>query len=140
MTRLPRGALPDGVFHVTARGVRRSRLFVNDDDYALFVHLLRHIGASAMWRLHAYCLMPNHYHAVIESSTPRLSSGMHRLNGRYAQDFNSRHDLVGHVFEGRYRSRVIGEEEYLAAACRYVRDNPLRAGLCQRAEDWPWSG
>lgn len=80
------------------------------------------------------------YHLVIETKIPFLSAGMHRLNGIYAQQFNARQARTGHVFEGRFSSRVVERESYLENACNYVLENPVRAGLCARAEDWAWSG
>jgi putative transposase len=139
MTRVARTALPDGVFHVTARGVRRSAIFRDERDYAEFRdHLLR-IAERAAWKIHAYCLLPNHYHLIVEATQQQLSAGMQRLNGRYAQVFNERYDRSGHVFESRFTSYVIESEEHYERALQYVRANPVEAGLCGRASEWPWS-
>ncbi len=92
------------------------------------------------WTCHAFCLMTNHYHLIVEAERPDLSRGMHRLNGRYAQLFNRRHGRDGHLFRGRYSVYVIDCETRLEASCRYVIENPVRAGLSQTASDWPWSG
>jgi len=88
---------------------------------------------------HIYCLMPNHFHLVLEGKLDNVSAGMHQLNGLYATRFNRRHERTGHLFQGRFGLRVIEDESYLEDACRYVLENPVRAGLCERAEDWPWS-
>src|SRR5436190_2165975 len=88
MTRVPRGALPDGIFHVTGRGAKRAAIFRTDADYSEFRALLLRIAERFGWVVHAYCLMPNHYHLIVESTQPHLSQGMQRLNGRYAQSFN----------------------------------------------------
>lgn len=93
-----------------------------------------------MWRCHVYCLMTNHYHLVVEAKVRLLSSGIQQLSGRHAQRFNERHDRYGHLFAGRFSSFVIDTEGHFAAACQYVLENPVRAGLCSRPEDWPWSG
>ena len=89
--------------------------------------------------MHALCLMTNHYHLVVETPRPQLSAGFHRLNGVYAQRFNNRHERRGHLFGDRFWSSVIDSEEYLAAVCRYVLGNPVRAGLCELSHDWPWT-
>ena len=89
------------------------------------------------WRCHAYCLMPNHFHLVVETPDPNISAGMQLLNGRYAQLFNRRHDRHGHLFESRFSAWVIRDEAHIEAACRYVLDNPARAGI---DEPWPWAG
>jgi REP-associated tyrosine transposase len=139
MPRLPRSALPDGIYHVTSRGAGQAAIFLDDLDRVAFMHLLRRTVRKFNWDCHAYCLMTNHYHLVVETRTPLLSAGMHRLNGIYAQQFNDRLERAGHLFESRFSSRLVGREAHLANACRYVLDNPVRAGICTRAEDWPWS-
>jgi putative transposase len=92
------------------------------------------------WTLHAYCLLPNHYHLIVESKQGDLSAGMHKLNGRYAQRFNRRYDRVGHVFQNRFSSYVIETDEHFLRALDYVRANPIEAGLCTSLDEWPWSG
>jgi putative transposase len=87
----------------------------------------------------AYCLMPNHFHLVVACDLGDLSSAMHHLNGTYAQRFNRRHERTGHLFEGRFGVRVIDDEAYLNEVCAYVLANPVRAGLCESVDDWPWS-
>lgn len=84
--------------------------------------------------------MGNHYHLVIETELASLSAGLHRLNGIYAQAFNERHNRVGHLFQGRFDSREIGDDEYLGNAVDYVWNNPVRTGACLEAHHWPWSG
>jgi putative transposase len=140
MARRPRNELPDGFFHATARAVGGDALFRDDLDRAFFVEQLTRAGAAFRWACHAYCLMTTHYHLIVEASQERLSLGMHRLNGSYAQTFNARHGRRGHVFEERFSAFVIEGDSYLEQACHYVLQNPVRAGLCERAEDWPWSG
>jgi REP-associated tyrosine transposase len=91
------------------------------------------------WRVLAYCLMPTHYHVVLEASTANLSRGMHRLNGLYASAFNERHERTGALFQGRFHVRVIETDDHLERLGLYVPDNPVRAGYCDKGEDWPWS-
>ena len=83
--------------------------------------------------------MGNHYHLVFLSTRSALSAGMHGVNGRYAQAFNVRHARRGHLFGDRFDSRVVEDDAYLEALCGYVANNPVRAGLCERADEWPWS-
>ena len=139
MPRLARAALPDGIFHVTGRGVARASIFRDELDYTYFQMALLRVEETFAWKLHAYCLLPNHYHLIVETARADLSTGMQRLNGRYAQRFNQRYDRVGHVFQNRFSSYVIESEEHFGRALAYVRANPVEAGLCERIADWPWA-
>jgi len=140
IARTPRYELPNGVFHVTTRGVARTRIYRDAEDRRTFLALLVSVARRWSWHLHAVCLMGNHYHLVTETTCERLSLGMHRLNGVYALRFNRRYARSGHLFGDRFHAYVIDSDDYLTDACRYVVNNPVRAGLCEHARDWPWSG
>ena len=131
--------LPDGYFHVTSRSVCGQALFQADADRQAFVDTLWSSARTNGWTCHAYCLMTTHYHLVVETSRPPLSRGIHRLNGVYARAFNRRHGRFGHVFSERFSATPIVREEHLFEACAYVLLNPVKAGMCDRVEDWPWS-
>lgn len=138
--RVARASLPDGHYHVFARGIASpAELFRDADDRDVFVKLLAHVARRHAWRCHAACVLSTHYHIVLETARPALSSGLQKLNWRYARYVNQRHGGFGHVFADRYSVRVIASEEYLFEACAYVLLNPVRAGLCVNVEDWPWS-
>ena len=139
MARGLRSGLPDGYFHATARGVDGEAIYRDERDYRAFLTLLLGVVNRFGWRMHALCLMTNHYHLVVEATRPQLSGGFHRLNGVYAQRFNHRHDRRGHLFGDRFWCAVIDSDEYLAAVCRYVLANPVRAGLCELPADWTWT-
>jgi REP element-mobilizing transposase RayT len=125
---------------VIARGVNRAPIVADDLDRLFFAGLLRGTIALFDWGCHAWCLMDNHFHLVIEAPRARLSAGMKRINQLHAQRFNHRQGRTGHVFQGRFASYVIEDDEYLEAVCRYVIANPVRAGLTVRADDWRWCG
>ena len=112
----------------------------DDADRRLFLKLLVRTTKRCGWELQAFCLMTTHYHLVVTTPVRRLSAGMQWLNGVYAQRFNRRYERFGHLFAGRYGARSIESEDYLGRACEYVLLNPVRAGLCERAADWPWNG
>jgi putative transposase len=128
---------PDGIYHVTARGVYRQAIFLHDLDRVDFLSLLEKASRNARWICHAWCLMDTHYHLVLETSTKALSVAMHGLNTAYAHRFNRRHGRRGHLFESRYSAWVIRDDAHLEAACRYVLGNPARAGI---ETPWPWTG
>ncbi|MDQ2984761.1 MAG: transposase [Actinomycetota bacterium] len=139
MARPLRLCVPGGFYHVIARGNARGRIYRDDLDRMLFLERLEHPVDRYGWLCHSYCLMDNHYHLVVETPQPNLPFGMRQLNGLYASRFNRRYKRSGHVFEARYRSVLVEGGEHLLSVCRYVVLNPVRAGLCERAEDWRWS-
>lgn len=91
------------------------------------------------WRCHAYCVMDNHYHLLLETPQPNLSRGMRQLNGRYTQAFNRRHRRVGHLFQGRFAAILVEKESHLLELCRYVVLNPVRAKIVTHPRLWAWS-
>jgi len=141
MARPLRIEFPGAVYHVTARGDGRQVIFRDDADRERFLVILDHAVSLRKWVCHAYCLMGNHYHLVIETPEANLSRGMRSLNGEYTQAFNRRHRRPGHVFQGRYKAVVVEKESHLLEVCRYVVLNPVRArGMgAKRPEDWVWS-
>ena len=138
MARLLRRDLPDGTYHVTTRGVDGTAIFRDDSDRLEFLRLLAEVVARFAWRCHAFCLMDNHYHLVVETSRADLSRGVKRLNGVYAQRFNRRHVRRGHLFGDRFWSSLIASEEHLRSACVYVVWNAVRAGLAASPREWRW--
>ena len=139
--RRPRNELPpEGIYHVTTRGVARTATFRADDEYRLFLGLLVRVVERHEWCMHGFCLMPNHYHLVVETELWRLSAGVQCLNGVYAQAFNRRHGRWGHLFGERFASWVVEDDAHLVNRIEYVLQNPVRAGLVERAADWPWAG
>jgi REP element-mobilizing transposase RayT len=139
VSRPLRICVPDGIYHVIARGNARGRIYLDDADRVRFLTVLARVVARFGWVCHAYCLMDNHYHLVVQTPKPNLSAGMRQLNGLYAQGFNERHDRCGHVFQSRYRSILVEKESHLLGLCRYVVLNPVRAGACGDAGAYRWS-
>ena len=131
--------LPGGIYHVIACGTAGGPIYRDDLDREHFLARLDHAVDRYGWRCHAYCLMTTHYHVVVETPLPNLPAGMRDLNGNHASGFNRRHNRRGHVFEARYRSILVEGAQYLLAVSRYVVLNPIRAGICSRPEEWPWS-
>lgn len=113
MARPLRLEFSGALYHVTARGDRREDIYADDEDRHVFLLTLGRVVADFNWVCHAFCLMGNHYHLVVETPDANLSKGMRQLNGVYTQAFNRRHGLVGHLFQGRYKAILVDEEAYL---------------------------
>jgi len=139
MSRPLRLEYPGAIYHLTSRGNARQNIFEEDDDRQRFLTILADTVKRCRWLCHAYCLMGNHYHLLLETPEPNLSRGMRQLNGVYTQAFNRRHDRVGHVFQGRYQSILVEKDAHLLELCRYIVLNPVAAGLVESPEQWPWS-
>jgi putative transposase len=139
MTRPLRIEYPGAVYHITSRGNEKKAIYKDDQDCKNFLNTLQHVNHRYHWFCHAYCLMGNHYHLLIETPDGNLSIGMRQLNGVYTQRFNKRHRRIGHLFQGRYKAILIQKETHLLEVCRYVVLNPVRAGMVKRPEDWQWS-
>jgi REP element-mobilizing transposase RayT len=127
------------LYHVTSRGDGREDIYLEDKDRVVFLEVLQAVCERFNWEVHAYCLMTNHYHLLIETPDANLSLGMRQLNGVYTQRFNNVHNRVGHVFQGRYKAILVQKESYLLELARYIVLNPVRAQMVRSARDWPWS-
>jgi len=139
MARPLRIEYPGAVYHVTSRGNARADIFVETGDRQTFLFLLESVVSRFNWICHAYCLMDNHYHLLIETPEGNLSMGMRHLNGVYTQSFNRQHQRVGHVFQGRFKAVIVEKESHLLELCRYVVLNPVRADMVSAPQNWPWS-
>jgi putative transposase len=139
MARISRLIVPGLPHHVTQRGNRRERVFHEEGDYALYRDLLAVSCAANGVSCWAYCLMPNHVHLVLTPVTPDgLSRAVGEAHRRYSGFVNARARVTGHVFQGRFASAAMDDAHWLNAV-RYLAFNPVRAKLCERPEDWPWS-
>jgi len=130
---------PGAVYHVTSRGNARADIFLSDADRQTLLDVLAGTVEKYNWLCHAFCLLGNHYHIIIETLDPNLSLGMRQLNGVYTQAFNRSHQRVGHVFQGRYKAILVEKGSHLLELCRYVVLNPVRAGMVAKPEQWQWS-
>ncbi|MGI8460545.1 MAG: REP-associated tyrosine transposase [Solirubrobacterales bacterium] len=139
MPRKAREDIEGAIQHVFARGVDRRVIFIDDHDRRMFLDLLREVIIRTEWNCLAYCLMPNHFHLLLETPKASLGSGMQRLSGDYARYVNDRQRRSGHLFQGRYGSVRVKTDEQLLMTAAYIADNPVEAKLCKRPEQWPWS-
>lgn len=139
MARPLRIEYPGALYHVTSRGNARKKIFRDDQDKENFLYRLASVVKRYNWLCHAYCLMDNHYHLMIETPDANLSKGMRQLNGIYTQRYNKRHGKTGHVFQGRFMALLVQKDSYLLELSRYVVLNPVRARIVEYPKDWKWS-
>lgn len=127
------------LYHVTSRGDRREDIYHNSEDREIWLGIFAQACSRFNWRCHAWCLMDNHYHILIETIEGNLSQGMRQLNGVYTQKSNRQHHRIGHVFQGRYKAILIQKDDYLLEVARYIVLNPVRAKMVNGLNDWSWS-
>jgi len=144
MPRQVRIQYPGAMYHVMSRGNRRQDIYLDDVDRQDFLKTLAEACQKTGWQIHAYCLMTNHYHLVVETPNANLVAGMAWLQSAYTIRLNHRHKLIGHVLSGRYKAQLVegSGNGYLRSACDYVHLNPARAGLLkgdERLLAYPWS-
>jgi REP element-mobilizing transposase RayT len=139
VARKPRIEYPGAVHHVYARGNNRRVIFRDDRDRRIYLRLVERVVRWKRWRCLAYCLMDNHVHLLVETPWANLGDGVQWMHGKYARIYNDRHGDTGHLFQGRFGSTLVTSDHQLWHDAAYVVRNPVTAGLCAHAEDWPWS-
>ncbi|HPS94182.1 MAG TPA: transposase [Deltaproteobacteria bacterium] len=126
-------------YHITCRGNERTCIFGGDADRKRFLGYLESANERHGARFHAYCLMENHYHLMLETPCGDLSRIMHHINSSYTAYYNKRHERSGHLFQGRFNALLVEKESYGLELSRYIHLNPVRAGMVQRPSEYPWS-
>ncbi|MFN3285271.1 MAG: transposase [bacterium] len=139
MPRKRRVDVEGAVYHVTARGNHQQRLFYGPEDYTVYLSLLREAVERFGLRVLAYALLPNHVHLLCRRGPAPLAKVMYYVQRRFAIHHNRRLGVRGHAFEDRYHAKLCEQEEYLWAVVRYIHDNPVQAGLCDRPDGYPWT-
>ena len=139
MARPPRLEFDGAIYHITSRGNALGRIFFADRDRERFLEVFGEVVDRYGWLCHAYCLMSNHYHLLIETPDSNLSRGMRQINGIYTQWINREYGRTGHVFQGRFKSILVEKESHLLELARYVVLNPVRANMVHSPREWQWS-
>lgn len=149
MPRQPREKSANGVYHVMLRGINKQDIFIDGNDYRMFLTILKDSiyvedesgqkGALPTFRLYTYCLMSNHVHLLIQEIDESISLIMKRIGIKYAYYFNTKYMRVGHLFQNRFRSEPCDDVSYFLTLVRYIHQNPVKAGICQTAEQYAWS-
>ncbi len=140
MPRVARQASAAGYYHVVARGHNRQAIFRDSQDYQQYLIYLSRFKEAPSCRCYHFCLMPNHLHLLLGMDSVRSLTGMmRRVQQAYQFHWRRRYDLVGNLWQGRFKSIPVDQDEYLLEASRYIERNPVRAKLCVLPEDYPWS-
>ncbi len=139
MARPLRLSFENAVYHITARGNRKESIFYSDKDRKVFLYKINETFNKYSFICYAYCLMNNHYHLFVKTPYANLSEGMHYLNSSYANWLRTKYKIVGTIFQGRYKSIIVDEDTYALTLSVYIHLNPLRAGIIERLEEYPWS-
>ena len=139
MARQPRIEYPGAFYHVITRGNQRQKTFRDDLDRGKYLEILAHLKEVNLFRIHAYVLMDNHVHLLLETGEYPLSRIMQRLGSGYTQYFNRRHKFVGHLFQGRYKAILCDKNNYLLELSRYLHLNPVRAKVVKDPGEYKWS-
>ncbi|UCG66506.1 MAG: transposase [Deltaproteobacteria bacterium] len=139
MSRPLRIQYPDAWYHVMNRGRRGDEVFIEAKDYLSFIDLLKEIVEDYNVKVSAYCLMPNHYHLLVQTPDSNISRAMRHLNGVYTQRYNRTHHCDGQLFRGRYKAILVEADSYLLELLRYIHRNPLEANLVDNLQKYNWS-
>ena len=140
MSRMQRLIINNASYHIMVRGNKKQITFIEEEDFAKYLDLLRHYKREYGFKLYGYCLMPNHVHLILEVEDGiDLSKIMQGLNQAYTLWFNKKYEKVGHLWQGRYKSMVIQKNKYMLDCLEYVELNPIRANISKSPFDYPWS-
>jgi putative transposase len=127
------------MYHIISRGIARMTIFHNEKDWIKFIQFMERVTEKYNWTCHAYCLMSNHYHLLLETPDANMVPGMKQLNQFYSQFYNWKYQRVGPVLQGRYKAWLIEKEEKFLDNCRYIVNNPVEAKMVEHPSEWPWS-
>lgn len=139
MPRIGRKLSESKTYHVMIRGNERKSIFLDDEDRSRFIEILYEKSKENKYTVYAYCLMDNHVHLLIAEGSNAISLIMKRINVSYAYYFNKKYGRIGHLFQDRFKSEVIEEDTYLLAVVRYIHNNPVKAGIVEKIQDYQWS-
>lgn len=139
MARKPRIWYPGATYHITARGNRRDPIFHDHQDYQRYINLIKLCMEEIPFSIHAYCLMPNHIHLLLETEDKPPGTIIKFIHTRYAIYFNKRYELTGHVFQGRFHANLVKTDDYFLIASKYIHLNPVEAKIVYKPEHYFWS-
>ena len=139
MARQKRAHSETGIYHVMLRGINKQQVFFDRDDYIMFLDVLSQTKTESGFKLHAYCLMNNHVHLLIQEHDEPISMIFKRLGDRFIYWYNLKHDRIGGIFQGRFRSVPVNNDEYFISVLKYIHQNPVKAGLVKDCSEYEFS-
>lgn len=138
MPRAARTKSENGYYHILLRGISRQNIFEDDEDCYRFLKTLKRYKLELGFEIHSYCLMGNHVHLLFKDTKDQLDLIMKKIAGSYAYYFNQKYDRVGHLFQDRFKSETIDDDNYFLTVVRYIHQNPLKAKIAQ-VNKYKWS-
>ena len=139
MPRKARRVAQSGIYHVMMRGINHQQIFEEDEDYRVFLRILRKCKNISGFKILAYCLMGNHIHLLIKEDEEKLELIFKRIGVRFVKWYNQKYQRCGHLFQDRFKSEVVDDERYLITVAGYIHQNPVKAGICKNADEYPYS-
>ena len=139
MPRQARKQAESGIYHVMLRGIDRQQIFEDSEDCFRFLDIVEECRELCGFKLYAYCLMGNHVHLLLRIQGESLETIFKRIGGRYVYYYNVKYQRVGHLFQDRFKSEPVDDDVYFLTVLRYIHQNPVKARLCSKVEDYPYS-
>ncbi|MBQ7345535.1 MAG: transposase [Oscillospiraceae bacterium] len=139
MPRQARVKSESGIYHIMLRGINQQQIFEDKEDNLKFLEILSHYKEVCGYKVYAYCLMGNHLHLLIKEGNAPLEEMFKRICGRFVYWYNVKYGRSGHLFQDRFRSEPVDKERYLFTVLRYIHQNPVKAGLCETVDAYPYS-
>ena len=139
MSRVARVQSPTDYYHVMMRGNNKESIFTRTSEKSYFKDLLKEVMEEGLIDIAAYCIMDNHVHIVIKAELNNMTKALKKINIKYAMNFNKERNRIGHVFQDRYKSEIVGNDMHLIQVIRYVHNNPVKAKMVKECNDYKWS-
>ena len=139
MPRQARKKSNSGIYHIILRGINRQQIFEDSEDYNKFLRVLEECKAISEFDIFAYCLMSNHIHLLLQENKEPIELVMKRIATRFVYWYNIKYQRLGHLFQDRFKSEPVENDEYFLTVVRYIHQNPVKAGICKKPQDYNYS-
>ncbi len=139
MPRHARVLSENKIYHIVLKGINSNNIFLSDGDYKIFIKCFKNTCVEYNVEILAYCLMTNHVHFILKFNNENMPEMFKSFGAKYVPKYNYTHSKTGPLFNGRYYSSPINDDDYLFAALRYIHYNPVSAGICKRVDEYKWS-